>query len=88
MNKMSTLIDWDNLRTKDDASLRELGLGVWEKTDKGTHWLFPKEWYNVIPDGYLITYIDGDTEKFDRFQTDDDHRFGYLAFGFIKANDY
>lgn len=76
--------DWENLHKKDDKTLRALGFGVWDKTDKGTHWLFPKEWYAIIPDGLMVTGIFGEQEQFQRGITDDDYRFGCLSFGFIK----
>jgi hypothetical protein len=76
--------DWGNLYKKDEATLRALGFGVWEKTEQGTHWLFPKEWYDIIPNGYLITDIFGEQEEFRRGETDNDYRFGCLSFGFIQ----
>ena len=76
--------DWDNLHKKDPETLRALGFGVWDETENGKHWLFPKEWYAIIPDGFLITQIDGEKEEFKRGVTDDDYRFGCLSFGFIS----
>lgn len=76
--------DWENLHKKDEATLRALGFGVWDKDENGTHWLFPKEWYSIIPDGFVVTDINGEKEVFKRGQTDDDYRFGCLAFGFIQ----
>jgi hypothetical protein len=76
--------DWANLRTKDDETLRALGFGVWDKDERGTHWLFPKEWYSVIPNGLIVTDINGEDGPFIRGETDDDYRFGCLPFGFIK----
>lgn len=76
--------DWENLRTKDDATLRALGFGVWNETEIGKHWLFPKEWYAIIPNGFKVTDINGEDESFKRGVTDDDYRFGCLSFGFIK----
>lgn len=76
--------DWENLHTKDPATLKALGFGVWDETEAGKHWLFPKEWYGIIPDGFLITQIDGEQEQFKRGETDDDYRFGCLSFGFIQ----
>jgi len=76
--------DWENLHKKDEATLIAFGFGVWDETEKGKHWLFPKEWYDFIPDGYPITSISGEQEYFKRGETDDDYRFGCLSFGFIK----
>jgi hypothetical protein len=78
--------DWENLHKKDEATLRALGFGVWDETEKGKHWLFPKEWYDIIPDGHPITDISGNQEEFKRGETDDDYRFGCLAFGFIQES--
>jgi hypothetical protein len=76
--------DWARLPAMDDATLKELGLGVWDRTDAGTHWLFPKEWYGIVPAGLMVTFIGGEVEPFEPGVTDDDYRFGCLAFGFIK----
>jgi hypothetical protein len=77
--------DWKSLHKTDEATLIALGFGVWDETEKGKHWLFPKEWYDTIPDGYPITYISGEESTFRRGETDDDYRYGCLAFGFIQA---
>lgn len=85
--KIAQLVDfggWEKLHLNSPEMLRALGFGVWEETEKGTHWLFPKEWYDSIPDGYPITYISGEQEVFKHGETDDDYRFGMLAFGFIQ----
>ena len=76
--------DWENLHKKTPETLRALGFGVWDETENGKHWLFPKEWYSIIPDGFLITHIDGEQDEFKRGVTDDDYRFGCLSFGFIQ----
>ena len=52
--------DWENLHKKDEATLRALGFGVWDKDESETHWLFPKEWYSIIPDGFDVTDINGE----------------------------
>lgn len=76
--------DWENLHKKDEATLCALGFGVWNENEEGKHWLFPKEWYDSIPDGHPIVYITGEQSEFKRGETDDDYRFGCLAFGFIQ----
>lgn len=76
--------DWENLHKKDDATLTALGFGVWDETEHEKHWLFPKEWYDIIPDGYQITSIFREQETFKRGETDNDYRFGCLSFGFIQ----
>ena len=78
--------DWKTLHEKDEATLKALGFGVWDETDKGKHWLFPKEWYGIIPNGFLVTDIFGKEEEFKRDETDDDYRYGCLSFGFIQKS--
>lgn len=63
-----------------------LGLSPW-KLDTGTVYLFPGRLYNDIPDGTEIVFIDGKHETFIRGVTDDDTRFGYLAFGVFIPNN-
>ena len=68
------------------ATLREIGCQLWdEPNERGEAlWLYPAEWYNYIPDGTPIITITGTKETFKRGETDDDMRFGALAYGFIK----
>lgn len=79
--------DWENLHIKDDNTLRAFGFRVWENDEKGKHWLFPKEWYSIIPDGFPIIDISGIKEEFKSGVTDDDCRFGCLAYGFITPSE-
>ena len=73
------------LHTFSEETLKKLGLGVWDKDDSGIHWLYPHEWYNYIPAGLIVTSISGEEEQFFPGQTDDDMRFGCLAYGFIQG---
>lgn len=75
---------WAALPRMEDETLKALGIGVWDKTDKGTHYLFPKEWYGIIPKGLMVKFIDGMESPFEPGVTYDDYRFGCLAFGFFK----
>jgi len=75
---------WANLYRMEETTLRELGIGIWDKNDEGTHYLFPKEWYGIIPNGLMVKMIDGEEIPFEPGVTDDDSRFGCLAFGFFK----
>lgn len=68
---------------KPDA-LKKIGCQIWDDEDGKRHWLYPHEWYNHIPDGTEIIDISGNVERFKRGETDDDMRFGALAFGFIQ----
>lgn len=76
--------DWAGLPKMDDATLKALGIGVWDATEEGTHYLFPKEWYGIIPKGLMVKSIDGEVAPFEPGVTDDDYRFGCLSFGFFK----
>lgn len=76
-------VDWNNLKSCSKGQLLAAGCQVWNETLVGTHWLFPKEWYHLIPEGFEILCIDGETEKFKPGVTDDDTRFGVLAYGFL-----
>lgn len=73
--------DFDNLRTLDESALRDLGMMSW-----GEHnlWLFPGEWYSSIPEEYPVTDIFGREQKFAKGITDNDIRFGCLAYGICK----
>jgi hypothetical protein len=74
-----TIEEFDALKSMPDDKLRELGLQLWDTN----HWLYPAEWYDFIPDGYEMVCISGEVEKFEKGVTDDDMRFGALAYGFI-----
>lgn len=73
-----------NLRMYGELHLKGLGLQKWEETPEQIHWLFPYEWYDFIPEGMEIVDINGEREKFKRGTTDNDMRFGVLAYGFIQ----
>jgi hypothetical protein len=74
-----TIEEFDALKSMPDDKLRERGLQLWDTN----HWLYPAEWYDFIPDGYEMVCISGEVEKFEKGVTDDDMRFGALAYGFI-----
>lgn len=48
------------------------------------HYLFPHEWYDIIPNGFEIVNIFGKKRRFKHGVTDDDKRFGCLCFGFVR----
>lgn len=72
------------LREMAPESLKAIGCQIWDRDEKGTHWLYPHEWYSFIPDGLEIVDIMGNREPFTKGETDDDMRYGALAFGFIQ----
>jgi len=43
--------------------------------------LFPAEWYGIIPDGFIVTGLNSESYPFQKNKTDDDRRFGCLAYG-------
>jgi hypothetical protein len=43
--------------------------------------LFPSEWYNIIPDKFSVTGLSGESYQFQKGVSDDDTRFGCLAYG-------
>lgn len=68
-----------------DWVLKDIGMGIWDETPDGQrHWLFPAEWYEHLPAGYKIFGISGEVESFDPGKTDNDRRFGMLAYGWIR----
>jgi len=69
---------FDMLKALPPETLKAIGLQEWEKN----HWLYPGEWYDFIPQGYIVTDINDENESFVHGETDDDIRFGCLAYGF------
>lgn len=43
--------------------------------------LFPGEWYDIIPDEFIVTGLDGEGYPFKKGESDDDIRFGCLPYG-------
>ena len=72
-----TSTQWEILRTLSKDVLKRIGLGGWD----GRLMLFPMEWYEHIPDGYMVEVINGEVEPFKPGATDDDYRAGFLAYG-------
>lgn len=77
-----TAQDFAEIRRWSRASLLSLGMRAWDK-ESGLL-LFPRTWYDLIPDGYEIVTISGGREVFRRGVTDADQRFGMLAFGIVR----
>lgn len=76
---------FDALKEKaPDSILIDIGMGKWTEKDGIIHWLFPAEWYESIPEGYEIVVIDDTTERFKPGETDNDRRFGMLAYGWKR----
>lgn len=73
----------DALKTAPKEILKDCLMSAWSEDSKV--WLFPGEWYNHIPEGYIVTDIFDNDEPFQKGKTDDDIRFGCLSFG-IKVS--
>lgn len=53
-------------------------------TDDCDIWLFPHEWYDIIPDGFIVTGLHGEQYPFEKGKTDNDKRFGCLGYGIMR----
>jgi hypothetical protein len=82
----TTIEEYEDLAGMSKEQLANIGCRMWDSTDNYTHWLFPKEWFDHIPDGLEIMSISGNREVFQRGVTDGDTRFGMLAFGFFQGS--
>ena len=76
------LADFEALRQLPPERLINLGLRPWD--DSGLL-LFPMEWYGLIPEGFEVVTISGETKEFVPGVTDHDCRFGVLAYGILPA---
>jgi len=75
-----------SLKKKPASDLMSMGCQIWSISGINIHWLYPEEWYDIIPNGLEIIHITGKTEIFVKGETSNDCRFGALSFGFIKEN--
>lgn len=48
--------------------------------------LFPGEWYNIIPDGFIVVGLSGEKYQFKNGKCDDDIRFGCLPYGITRKS--
>ena len=71
------VIDFEELRKLDREARLKAGMRLWDT--KTNLWMFPGEWYPLIPAGTEIVDIFGSVEKFVPGETDDDIRFGMLS---------
>lgn len=80
------IIDFAKLPTLSAETLKAIGCQKWDGPDaKGdVLWLFPYEWYDHIPNGLEVVDISFEKEVFEHGKTDNDIRFGALAFGFMR----
>ena len=74
--------DWEAMRTMNVTALLELGLRKWDEPKNGTMLMrLPGEWYRDIPKGFELECSSGEVEGFVPGVTDNDIRFGCLAYG-------
>lgn len=77
--------DWTELRSMSCQALKEIGLRAWDEPKNGkVLMLLPGEWYTHIPIGFELECINGKVAPHattGKDRTDDDIRFGCLAYG-------
>ena len=49
--------------------------------------LFPGEWYNLIPNGFIVVGLSGEKYAFHNGKSDDDIRFGCLPYGITRISN-
>ena len=88
--------DFDNIQQRTEEELIDMGfmnayaivdkIKIADESDKPLEkvWLFPVEWYEHIPEGYIVTDLLQKTEKFQKETHESDSKFGCLAYGFVK----
>lgn len=81
------LLYWGRLTTEDEKDKKNKLIYTRGEpiTESGHLWLFPKEWYSHIPEGYEIIDILERKHKFQYGETSNDDRFGALAYGIYAA---
>ena len=82
---MTDLPNFSDLPTMTPDELLAAGCAKWDEPNEHgqTLWLFPREWYDGIPQELKIVDIFYNREKFKHGVTDNDHRGGFLAFGIL-----
>lgn len=74
---------WGVLHRFSADALKSIGCGQWDEPDDDGRclMLFPHQWYDHIPEGMVLESIMGKSLAFAPGKTDDDRRFGMLAYG-------
>ena len=83
MRDAASTVDWTGLRTKTREQLSALGMRAFDERLM----LFPYAWYADIPAGYEVETINGTIIVFEPGKTDNDQRYGCLAYG-VPAGDF
>lgn len=76
----------DKVKKATVAQLKKMGFRQWEEADKDGNivMLFPKESFELIPEGFPAVDIFGVSEKFHKKSQSSDARFGALAIGVTR----
>ena len=85
--KPESVADFDALKTLPKEVLKKMGVRIWDEENGEIHYLYPGEWFNLIPEGLLVIDIGGKEELFSKEKSDDDIRFGCLAYGFKRIEE-
>jgi hypothetical protein len=75
---------WFRALVKEASIQRLLKCGFRKWDEKSGLYLIPHSLYHVIPNGFKVTSISGKKEAFKFGVSDDDQRFGCLAFGIVR----
>lgn len=82
MTPESTFEWFDTLKYQTTEKLYLMGLRPYNKiNNKKQLWLFPKEWFDYIPENYEVTDIFNDKEKFNKRKFSKDSKNGVLSYG-------
>jgi hypothetical protein len=74
-------LDFEALRTMSITELYNIGCHPWKQGEPDVLMLFPAKWYHGIPTGFILESISGEKVAFARGVTDNDERYGMLAYG-------
>jgi hypothetical protein len=75
-----------DLPNQTEEDLLAMGCTPWSNPDEEGNvvWLFPKEWYDHIPDRLPVYNLEGQKTRFLRGVTPRELRFSWLTFGFKR----
>ena len=80
--------EFDELSELDEETLKKYGCQLFSDENKSADgrflWLYPKEWYDHIPNNTKIISIFFKKSLFEHGVTSSSARFGALGFGFLK----
>lgn len=79
-----TAVEFDALKHMSASNLRHIGCRLWDDFAGQRHWLYPPEWYDHIPQDYVVVFADGRKEVFEHGVTPRFKEIGALAFGFVQ----